>query len=274
MKIAVAQISCAVGDVEANVRQLGDFCSQAKENGAELIVFPEMSDTGYSMPAIRQHATAWTEGAVPSLRQVAQRVSIAVICGVSEREGSCIYNSQVFIDEAGRIVGRYRKTHLFKPAPIAEHNCFACGDDLTAFSFSDLRLGLSICYDLRFPEVYRRLATEENASVFVLSSAWPFPRVEHFRILAAARAIENQSYMVVANRVGTDDGVTFCGSSMIVDPSGVILASASADSEEIVYAELSQQSVQSVRARMPVFADRRETLYRARSVSKERESRG
>ena len=79
-------------------------------------------------------------------------------------------------------------------------------------------MGLSICYDLRFPEVYRTLAIEEEANVFVLSAAWPFPRLEHFQTLATARAIENQSYMIVSNRVGTDDGVTLCGASAIISP--------------------------------------------------------
>ena len=132
---------------------------------------------------------------------------------------------------------------------------------MKSFPFGGLRLGLSICYDLRFPEVYRTLAIEEKANVFILSSAWPFPRVEHFRILATARAIENQSYMIVSNRVGSDDGVTSCGSSAIIDPYGVVLASASADREELIHAEISREVVDSVRTRMAVFADRRKEIY-------------
>jgi predicted amidohydrolase len=124
-----------------------------------------------------------------------------------------------------------------------------------------LRFGLSVCYDLRFPEVYRKLAVENDVNAFVISSAWPFPRVEHFRTLAMARAIENQSYVIVANRVGTDNGVSFCGSSAIIDPYGVIIASASQDREELIHAELSVDLVNSVRNRMEVFADRRRDLY-------------
>ena len=123
------------------------------------------------------------------------------------------------------------------------------------------RLGLSICYDLRFPEVYRTLAIEAGVNVFILSSAWPFPRVEHFRILATARAIENQSYMIVSNRVGTDDGVTSCGSSAVIDPYGVTLASASTDREELVLAEVSEGAIASVRNKMAVFDQRRPDLY-------------
>jgi len=261
MRIAVAQIACTLGDIDANVRKMRDFSARAKEAGAELIVFPEMADTGYAMPVIQKHAAVWTEGAVPQLKQIATMLSISIISGVSEREGGRIFNSQVFIDRKGEIAGSYRKTHLFTGVPIGEDTCFTAGKTLLSFPFGDFRLGLSICYDLRFPEVFRKLALEEKANVFVLSSAWPFPRVEHFRVLAIARAIENQSYMIVSNRVGTDEGVTTCGSSAIIDPYGVIVAGASTDREELIHAEISTETLDRVRKRMAVFAERRPEVY-------------
>jgi predicted amidohydrolase len=261
VKIAAAQIACSLGDLDANVRKIRDFSSRAKEGGAELIVFPEMADTGYSMPVIQACARPWSEGAVPELQKIAKSLSIAIISGVSERDGDSIYNSQVFIDATGKVVGSYRKTHLFTGAPIGEDKCFSSGAELMSFPFGGFRLGLSICYDLRFPEVYRTLAIEEKANVFILSSAWPFPRVEHFRVLATARAIENQSYVIVSNRVGADDGVTFCGSSAIIDPYGVTVACASTDREELVQAEVSEEAISSVRNKMAVFEQRRPDLY-------------
>ena len=267
MKVAAAQIACTLGEVGANLRKIDDFCSRAKGAGAELIVFPEMVDTGYSMRVIAQHASGWNEGAVPELRKIAQRLSIALICGVSEREGESIYNSQVFLDVRGEVIGKYRKTHLFTPPPLEEDKCFTCGDELAASDFGRLRLGLSICYDLRFPEVYRCLAVDHTANVLIISSAWPFPRVEHLRVLATARAIENQSYVILANRVGRDDETTFCGASAIVDPYGVVVAAASSDREELIYAEISEDVLRSVREKMPVFAHRREALYRGGAAS-------
>ena len=120
-------------------------------------------------------------------------------------------------------------------------------------------------YDLRFPEIYRALALDHGANVFVNSSAWPFPRVEHLRILATARAIENQSYVILANRVGRDEGVPFCGSSAVIDPYGVVVAAASADREELIVADLSLDVVHAIRERMPVLAHRRAELYEKRS---------
>ena len=262
MKIAAAQIDCTLGDISANVQTMRDFVERARSAGAELIVFPEMADTGYGMSVIREKATTWNEGAVPALREIARALSIAIISGVSEREGDVIYNTQVVIDAAGAIVAKYRKTHLF--APIAEDKCCAPGQELVTVSLGALRLSLTICYDLRFPEIYRALAIDQRANVFVISSAWPFPRVEHQRILATARAIENQSYVILANRVGKDEGVAFCGSSAVIDPYGVIVAAASADREELIVADFSPDVIEAVRERMAVFAHRRPDLYGGR----------
>lgn len=261
MKIAVGQIACELGDIAANTRRLQEWCATARAGGAELIVFPEMSDTGYAMRTIRECATAWSDGAVPALRKTARELSVSIISGLSEREGTSIYNSQIFIDAAGEIAGKYRKTHLFGTASIDEHTCFTAGSALTTIPADPFRFGLSICYDLRFPELYRTLACKQRADVLVNSSAWPFPRIEHLRVLATARAIENQSYVILANRVGIDAGVTFCGSSAVIDPYGIIVAAASADREEIAYAELSVDVLQKVRSRMRVFKDRRRELY-------------
>ena len=261
MKIAVAQISCAPGDLQANLAKVRDFSVRAKKAGTELIVFPEMVDIGYSMPAIQKHATSWKEGAVPNLQAMAKELSLAIVAGVSDHDGSRIYNAQVFIDVHGKVIGKYRKTHLVTAAPLDERPYVTAGDAFTSCEIDKFNLGLTICYDLRFPEVCRALAVEQQVNVFVNSSAWPFPRVEHLRILALARAIENQSYLILANRVGTDDGVTFCGTSAIIDPYGAIVAAASIDREELIQAEISEDVIKSVRSRMAIFDHRRPELY-------------
>jgi len=262
MKIAAAQISCSLGDPEANLSKVRDFSRRAKdEAGAELILFPEMVDTGYSMPVIREHASDWANGFVPGVQEIAKRISIAIVSGVSERDGSSIYNSQILLDSQGNVATKYRKTHLYAVAPVEEQACFAAGDAFASFALGDLRFGFSICYDLRFPELYRKLVTEKNVGAFVISSAWPFPRVEHWRVLAQARAIENQSYVIASNRVGKDDDLWFCGSSAIIDPRGVVIAAASADREELIHADLSQELVDSVRQRVRSLGHRRLDLY-------------
>ena len=261
MKIAAVQLACTLGDVPANLKKIRDFCARAKREGVDLIVFPEAAETGYSMPAIRQHATPWTEGAVPALQAMAKEFALTIVSGVSERAGDRIYNSQVFIDPRSEIKASYRKTHLFVLPPNDESTCYTPGDKLVSVAANGFRFGLSICYDLRFPEVCRALALERDANVMLVSSAWPLPRAAHLRALAVARAIENQSYLVLANRAGVDAGVTCCGMSAIIDPSGVLIASASDDREEMITGEISEEVIAAVRDKIPVFAHRRTDLY-------------
>src|SRR6266581_7989818 len=213
------------------------------------------------MPVIQANAASWTDGFVPELQEIARKLSIAIVSGLSERDGASIYNSQVFVDQQGNIISKYRKTHLYAVAPVEEQTCFAPGNSFASFELGGLHFGFSICYDLRFPEMYRKLVTEHDVDAFVISSAWPFPRVEHFRTLAMARAIENQSYVIGSNRVGKDDDLWFCGSSAIIDPRGVVIAAASADREELIQADLSEDLVLAVRSRVESLAHRREDLY-------------
>src|SRR5947208_15160366 len=261
MKIALFQISCSLGDSEANLAKVHFLSRAVNDVGAELIVFPEMTDTGYSMSVIQKYAGHWKSGFVPGLEEIASELSIAIVSGVSERDGSSIYNSQVLVDAEGDIVAKYRKTHLYAVAPVEEQTCFAPGDSFASFELGELRFGCSICYDLRFPEIYRKLVTEQNVGALLISSAWPFPRVEHWCVLAQARAIENQAYVIASNRVGKDEDLWFCGSSAIIDPRGVVIAAASADREELIQADLSQELVDSVRQRVQSLGHRREDLY-------------
>ena len=262
MKIAAAQISCVLGDFTANLRKTRDFAFLAKKSGAEIVVFPEMIDTGYSMPVIRKHAKKWSDGAVPELQKIAKEISISMVAGISDRDGESIFNSQVLVNAQGGVVAKYRKTHLVTAAPLDERVCLSPGNEFVSCKIDKFNVGLSICYDLRFPEMARQLVVERGANVIVNSSAWPVIRAEHLRILALARAVENQSYLIIANRVGTDDSVTFCGSSVIVDPSGAILAAAPSDGEELIQSEISEQVIADVRSRITVFNHRRPELYK------------
>ena len=262
MKIAAAQIACVLGDFNANLRKIRDFTTLGKKSGAELVVFPEMVDTGYSMPVIQKHARTWSDGAVSELQKIAKEISIAIVAGISDRDGGSIFNAQVFVDPQGEVLAKYRKTHLVTAPPLDERICLLPGNDFVSCKVRKFTVGLSICYDLRFPEMARTLVVKHGANLIVNSSAWPVVRAEHLRILALARAVENQSYLIIANRVGTDDGVTFCGSSVIVDPGGKILAAASPDREELTHAEISEAVLADVRNRVPVFDHRRADLYK------------
>jgi omega-amidase len=261
VKVAAAQISCALGDFDANLSKVRHFVALAKKSRSELIVFPEMIDTGYSMPVIQKHARNWKDGALAELQRIANEDFIAIVAGISDREGDSIFNAQVLVSANVEPLAKYRKTHLVTAAPLDERVCLSPGNEFVTTKIDHFIIGLSICYDLRFPEMARTLVVKQGANVFVNSSAWPAARAEHLRILALSRAVENQSYFIIANRVGTDDGVTFCGGSLIVDPSGKILAAASPDREELIQAEISEQVIADTRSRVTVFSHRRADLY-------------
>jgi len=260
MKIALAQMTCVLGDVPANCAQMVALTEQAARRGCDVIVFPEMSDTGYDVSVIEKAASAWDEKPLATLQAAAVKHGLHVVAGLSERDGKRLYNSTAVINPRGELTGKYRKAHLYTCAPVNEDRCFGAGDALAVVDIGGFRCGLMICYDLRFPELARALALK-GADVLILTSAWLFPRVAHWNTLLAARAIENQVYVAGCNRVGTDAGTTFCGSSAIIDPYGIVVAAGATDRNELVIGEVSRDTLVWVRGKMPVLRDRRADLY-------------
>jgi omega-amidase len=258
MKVALAQIVCEVGNVGANCNTLRRVAKQASGEGCDAVVFPEMSDTGYDMKTIVEKASTWKSGPLQLLQELASQLGIWIVCGLSEREEGDVYNAVAVVDRNGQLAARYRKAHLF--TPIGEERFLKRGDSLTVATIEGMQWGVMACYDLRFPEMARSLALK-GAEVIVVPSAFPFPRINHWCTLLASRAIENQLYVVGANRAGVDGDLWFCGSSRVVDPYGVVVASASEVGEQLLFAEISRGRVSEVRGSMAVFEDRRRDIY-------------
>jgi len=264
MKIALAQIACAPGDVSANCALMVEQAARARAAGCSLVVFPEMSDTGYAVEVIRQAALPVTGEAFQAMKRVAARERIFIAAGLSERKAGKIYNTLSVFDPRGALIGKYRKAHLFNPPPVKEGDCVTAGNRLVLMDIGGFKCGLMICYDLRFPEMARSLALK-GAEVILIASAWPFPRSEHWQVLLRARAIENQCYVLAANRTGTDAGSNFCGSSSVIDPYGMALGVAAPDRSQLVIADIDRATLDWARAKMPVFGDRRPDIYRLKT---------
>jgi len=260
MKIAIAQMECTIGNVSSNLNKMSVFMNKAAQAGCSVIVFPEMADTGYDVSRIAVHASSWDRGPIERIQKDAEQNSIYVICGLSEIANGRLYNVLAVVGPDGHIMAKYRKTHLAAFSPLHEDKIFTPGDSLETVQIGGMTWGLMICYDLRFPEFSRSLALE-GSEVLVVSSAWPFPRLRHWNTLITARAIENQVYVAAANHVGNNSSVTFCGSSRIVDPFGVTIASASEEREALILGDIEKSEVVRVRKTMPVFEQRREDLY-------------
>ena len=260
VRVALAQMDCVVGDVPANAAKIARFAAEARAEGCDVLFLPELADTGYVMDAVREHAGAWPGPAFEAVRAAAGEHGIAIVCGLAERVGPTLHNSLAAFDAGGTLVAKYRKTHLFNGAADGEPATFAAGDELVTADLAGRRWGLSICYDLRFPEVYSGL-THRGATALVNCSAWPDRRGEHWELLARARAVENQAFFVGCNRVGTDAGLTFAGRSRVVAPTGELLAEAPPDREELLIAELDFAAVGAFRDLLPALAARRPDRY-------------
>jgi len=260
MRVAAIQIAVTPGDLESNTAKMLTHLVTAARGGADVVVFPEMCDTGYDMPVILKSAQSWNNGTVPALRKAANDLNVNVIAGVSELTEEGVFNSTAIISRHGDIAGRYRKTHLITAAPMLEHQFLKSGDKLGMAQIEEIHCGLMTCYDIRFPEIARSLSIA-GAEILFIPSAFPMVRLPHWTILTAARAIENQVFVVACNRIGTDAGMTFCGTTTIIDPYGTVVASASAIHEGPIFGDINLNMIQTVRSQIKVHQDRRPALY-------------
>ncbi|MFP4417803.1 MAG: carbon-nitrogen hydrolase family protein [Chitinispirillaceae bacterium] len=260
MRVAVAQISCTVGQGRANLKTIADHVRQAADKGCRLIAFPEMSDTGYVMDVISQHAGTRPGYFYDGICSLAADHDMYVACGMSERVGEKVFNSLLVAGPDGTERAWYRKVHLFASGPVYEQNVFSAGDRLSLVNIDSIQCGLMICYDLRFPEQARALM-QKGAEALIIVSAWPHARAAHWRLLTKARAVENQLWVLSSNRCGTDNGLKLAGSSGIIDPWGEIQVAAPESGEGIFCTDISLKSVTETRHRFPVLTHRRPDVY-------------
>lgn len=261
MKIALVQMECKVGEIEANVAAMVREIDAAAEQGADLVIFPEMSDTGYDMAAIGRCAQPADGLPRRLLSEAARRRGIHVIAGLSLHEpDGRIFNTAVAFDRSGAVAGEYRKIHLFSGEPIREQVFLQRGSQRTLVTIDGWNVGLMICYDLRFPEMARSLLLD-GADAIVLVSAWPAARIAHWRALAVARALENLCVVAAVNRVGFDSGVELGGGSLLIGPMGAVAAECGSTAMTTI-CDIADGGVREARATFPWLNDRRVSTYR------------
>ncbi len=260
MLVGAAQIVCDIDSNRSNLEKAASYVKKAADKGCRLVAFPEMIDTGYVMDNVRKNAGKRPGFFYDGICSLAAANQVYIACGMSERVEDSIYNSMLVVDPSGREIAWYRKVHLFASKPVFEQNTFESGDRFVTVDVDSIRCGLMICYDLRFPEQARSLMMD-GAQAIILVSAWPEARKKHWDLLIRARAIENQVWMIAANRCGTDRDMTFCGSSAVIDPWGETIADSSQGSEELLFAHIRRDSVINTRNMFPVLDHRRTDIY-------------
>lgn len=257
LSVTLAQMQIYLGDPKRNYYNMEKMTTEAAKRGSHLVVFPELWSTGYALTQAKEHAHVLNAGLFAQVGGLAKQHKISITGSMLEKRGIEVANSASFFAPNGRMMGIYRKIHLFKL--MEEDKYLQPGSSPLSMDLPWGKTALAICYDLRFPELFRRYALDEVV-MMIVPAEWPLERIEHWRALMVARAVENQCYMIGVNTVGQVGDTVFGGHSMIVDPWGKIVVEAG-ESEQLITADIEMDLVDSVRKRIPVFEDRRPETY-------------
>ena len=255
IKAAAVQFNITLGEIEPNLGHVRSSLEMLAKEGVQLAVLPEMWGTGFAYKELNRLAERTGE-LVEELAVLSAKYGMVIAGSLPEPHEDKVYNTAYILDN-GKMRGKYRKIHLF--SLMLEDRSFDSGSSWLLTDTTVGKIGVFICYDLRFPELARRLAVE-GAEILVVPGEWPKPRQEHWRTLLRARAIENQLFVVAANCCGVVGKLDFFGMSMIIDPKGELLAEAGYDTGNIT-ATLDFDAMSAWRQQIPCFNDRKPECY-------------
>lgn len=251
MKIYGCQLDIAWENKAENFKRVRVLTDRRKPEPGSLLVLPEMFATGFSMNTgeIAEPDNGPTR---QFLAELAVRHKIFVLGGWVRRAGRTkIFNEACCLAPSGRCLASYAKIHLFTPGSESQH--YTSGKELTLFRWGGLKVAVFICYDLRFPELFR-LATQRGAEAFIVIANWPAKRHSHWLALLQARAIENQAYVIGVNRCGEDPKLDYAGGSLAINPWGETLARAG-HLKTIFFADLDASALKQIRSDFQVLRD-------------------
>ena len=258
ISISLAQIDVKLGQEQANLMAVTDLIKEASRRGSQLILLPELWPTGYDLEHASSYTTPVDQGLFADIAELARQYRIDIIGSqLSLISSSQHGNTAVYYNRDGENLGVYHKIHLFG---LMEEDQYLTGGDAISIVDTDWgKVGLTICYDLRFPELFRAYAFSGVKAVVIVAE-WPKPRLSHWRTLLRARAIENQIFIIACNRVGTTGSTNFFGHSCIIAPDGEAIIEAGEQSG-LYTAEIDLEQIDAIRTHMPVFSDRRPDAY-------------
>ena len=251
MNIAAIQLDIAWEDKTANFTRVRTLLAKEPPTPGSLIVLPEMFASGFSMnlAATRQDDAREDETFLAGLAR--EHGSLVVGGVVSPVENGRGRNESVAFSASGELLARYTKIHPFSLGGEADGH--EAGRDVVTFDCGGFTAAPFVCYDLRFPEIFRA-AAKRGANLFIVIALWPAKRQQHWLTLLQARAIENQAYVIGVNRVGNEPQFSYAGRSVVVDPHGVIIADA-AEQERVLTAALDAETVHAWRRDFPALRD-------------------
>lgn len=249
MEIGLVQYNPIWEDKGKNKEKLNSLLSGIPGK-QRILIFPEMTLTGFTMKA-SLYAEPMNGESFEYFSEIAGKYNSDILAGLIEAKDGKFFNSLIHIDSRGKLISIYRKIHPFSYSTEDKH--YSRGTETVITRAGDFKIGLSICYDLRFPELYRYYG-KERVELIVVIANWPITRIEHWWTLLKARAIENQCYVVGVNRVGKDPKLIYNGYSSVYDPMGNEIIT-NADDEKILTAEISSYNVKEVQNNLPFLND-------------------
>jgi omega-amidase len=256
IRAAIIQFDVRLGDVKRNYSVVARRITSLAKQGAHLIVLPEMWSTGFANDRLNDLSES-TPKVLEDLSALSRELGVTVIGSLPEKARNRIYNTAYVTDSDGSIAGAYRKVHLF--TLTGEERYFQAGREAVVSETSLGPIGLMICYDLRFPELCRSLALR-GARIVAVMAQWPAERVAHWKVLLLARAIENQLFVLGANRCGKDEGLAYAGHSRIVSPYGEVIARAGRPAG-IITGTIDLALVEKARKQIPCLKERVPEAY-------------
>jgi len=258
MKIALVSLNQKWEDKVANKERCKIFLEKAVNNDAEVVIFPEMTLTGFSMNINNIAESIENADTIQFFQDQAITNRISILFGIVVKDDGKALNKAIFITSSGVINCIYSKIHPFSFAE--ENKYFNSGDTLGIFDFKDIKIGLTICYDLRFPELYQALSKE--CSIIINIANWPAKRIDHWKTVLISRSIENQVFMIGVNRIGIDgNNISYEKSSMVFDPDGKTVISLYSE-EELDILEIEPELALESRNNFPIKNDRKIDLYK------------
>lgn len=261
LRIAVAQFDVVAGDRAANQKQVEELLAQqwAASEPPTAVILPELWDVGYVIGETEKYGDAGEQRAAAFLARLAVKYGCWFVGGsVLALTSRGAQNRAMVVDPRGEYLAYYDKAHLI--ALMDEDKYLVPGDWRTRVDVEGVSVGLSICYDLRYPE-WQRLYAVEGAQALFFSAQWPKSRIEHWRTMLRSRAMENQCYVVGCNRVGTNGKTAFGGRSVVIDPWGEVLCECG-EQPCVAYAEIETEKADKARDFLRTFAARRPALYK------------
>lgn len=257
MKISAVQLLVSDKDSAADrFAAAADAVAVEAAAGADLVVLPEMWPVGYfAFDDYASSAESLDGPLAGRLSGLAARHGVHLCAGsMVERDGDQLFNTTMLFDRAGSLAASYRKIHLFGYGSKEQH-ILTPGSTPTVVTIEGVAVGLSTCYDVRFPEQYR-LMVDAGAELFVVVAGWPFPRLAAWQCLTRARAIENQAALVACNAAGVQGGSVFAGSSLAFNVWGMSLGELD-DRAGVLRVDIDPEAIRAARADYPALADRR-----------------